>query len=141
MAINFDSYEKAIVSLEKALNLYNNNKNDELADMMQDSVIKRFEYTYEMSLKSIRRYLKTLDDYNPEEAKNISFQNFIRIAIDKGLVKSNVATWKDYRESRNITSHNYDAGKAGLIIKTAELFSDEARYILTALERNISNDD
>jgi len=82
-----------------------------------------------------------LDDYNPEEAKNLSFQNFIRIAIEKGLVKSNVAVWKDYRESRNITSHEYDAEKTDLIIKTAESFLGEARYILAALKRNINNDD
>ena len=48
------SFEKALNSLFEVIEVYNSDKNNLIT---RDSMILRFEYTYSLSLKMIKRYL------------------------------------------------------------------------------------
>ena len=52
--IDLTSFEKALVSLFEVIKVYNSDKANLIT---RDSMIQRFEYTYLISLKMIKRYL------------------------------------------------------------------------------------
>ena len=62
MKLILESLQKAINALIKALNEYDNNRNE----FVKDACIQRFEFTYDLSQKTIRRYLENTEA-NPEE--------------------------------------------------------------------------
>lgn len=98
----------AIEKLEKGFERY---EQDVLDEQIRDGLIQRFEFTYELSHKKLKRYLE-MASANTEEIDGLSFQGLIRTANEKGLLKSDWAVWREYREMRGKTSHAYDAGIA-----------------------------
>ncbi|MBO1926482.1 nucleotidyltransferase substrate binding protein [Thiomicrorhabdus sp. 6S2-11] len=124
---------KAINSLSVALNEY---KKDTSNEFVRDSCIQRFEYCYDLSAKFIKRYL-ALTSENPTEIKELSFQNLIRTAYGKGLLKNSWDEWWQYRDNRNVTSHGYDENKAIKVVTELPPFYQEMQYLLNSLqERN-----
>jgi len=104
-----------------------------------DSVVKRFELTYELSVRSLRRYLL---DYaaSPTEIDALTFQEMIRRGGELGLLANNWPEWKDYREARNETTHSYREEKAREIAAEAEIFLAEAEHLLENLKRRTARD-
>ena len=69
----------------------------------------------------------------------MTFNNFIREAFDKGLLRSDVTVWRDYRKKRGATDHTYDEEKAQEIFEIIPDFLKEVQYALARLqERNKS---
>jgi len=128
MKLDLTSLDKAINSLKKSIIRFENEPND---DIVRDSVIQRFEYTYSLALRFIQRYL-ILNLPIPEE--ELTFNNIIRQADKLKLLKHDLSTWNKYREMRNITSHTYDEDKAKLVSKIAISFLYEAEYLLYELQ-------
>jgi nucleotidyltransferase substrate binding protein (TIGR01987 family) len=86
-------------------------------DIYLDIVVKRFEFTFEMTWKAIKRAL----DYLGLECKSprACFQE----AHAQGLIESQVV-WLDMIEMRNLSSHVYDESEVrGLLTRMAE-FAD-----------------
>ena len=52
--IDFTSFERVLASLFEVIRIYNTDTSDLIT---RDSMIQRFEYTYSISLKMIKRYL------------------------------------------------------------------------------------
>lgn len=128
MQLDLTSFNNAILSLEKALNEYKINTND----FIRDSCIQRFEYTYELAHKSLKRHLEQIAA-NPNEIDNMSFQELIRDANEKGLLLNNWETWKLYRIYRGTTSHAYDQNKANEIFKEIPNFLMEVQFLYNQL--------
>ncbi len=105
-ALNLTSLKKAIASLEKAVIAHQKKVND---DLIRDAAIKRFEYTYELCSKMLRRHLEITE---AETVDQLSFPDLIRLAAERGLVEHSWDVWNDYRKARNITNHTYDEEKA-----------------------------
>lgn len=122
--------EKALSSLNEALLEYNK---DIKNLFVRDSCIQRFEYSYELAWKMLRRYLRITEASNIE-IEELNFQSLIRLGSDKGLLKNGWDQWKIYRETRNITSHAYDETKAQEIIKYIPSFYADALYLLNKLK-------
>jgi nucleotidyltransferase substrate binding protein (TIGR01987 family) len=99
-----------------------------------DSVIERFELTYELAFRNLRRYLI---DYLPSEGEvnDMSFAGIIRRADKEGLVRTGWPAWRDYKEARNHTVHTYREAKARDVAEKAALFLPEAEFVLAALQR------
>jgi len=92
--------------LKDALKRYSEVMRLEKSDVVRDSAIQRFEFTYELSWKTLKAYLeeKGLKElYAPKEV--------IRSAFQAGLI-SNDTTWLDMVETRNETSHIYNEDMA-----------------------------
>ena len=128
MKLDLSSFNKAITSFKIAIDEYNK---DTKNFFVRDSVIQRFEYTYSLSLKMIKRYLEN----NEENVNEFSFNELIRTANEKGLLLGNLENWNNYRLKRNITSHTYDADKAQEIISIVDNFYNEVKFLYKELEK------
>lgn len=126
--LELSSLKKAIKSLQEALDEYDKNSND----FMRDSCIQRFEYTYELSWKMLKRHLE-LTAANPAEIDELSFQELIRKGCEKGLLLGEWSDWKLYRIARGTTSHAYDENKAEEVFAVIPAFLKEAEHLYLKL--------
>jgi len=128
--IDFTSLSKAIASLAKALQAATLRPKDEF---VRDASIQRFEYTYELCVKSLRRQLTVMSD-SPSDIDALGYRDMIRMGVERGLIKSEVP-WFGYRELRNITSHVYDPAKAKKVFGALRRFLREAKDLHARLGR------
>lgn len=134
--LDFQSLEKAVAQLDAGLREALATPGSEL---LRDGVIQRFEYTYELSWKMLRRYLEaTLP--NPEEVDGMSFQALIRTGSEQGLLRSGWDNWLRYRKARGTTSHVYDGEKAREVFSVVPEFLEEARHLLDRLNEKMPRD-
>jgi len=111
--LDFSALGIAIKELGKSLNFATLDmaKDEELFKQFRNSVIQCFEFTYELSHKMLKRYLKEMSA-NPEKIEIATFAELIRTGNKKGLLLSEWARWKIYRQARNDGSHTYNENKA-----------------------------
>lgn len=119
--------EKALESLKKVLLEPEN-------DITRDSAIKRFEYTYELSWKFLKRYLEEVSP-TPSEIDSYSFKDLIRTGFEVGVIRD-VETWFGYREARNKTSHTYNETTAKDVYRILKDFAVDVDFLLGALKKN-----
>ena len=131
MIIDITSFKQATLRLQEILVRYNREPEDLV---VQDSVVLRFKYTYELAYKTLKRFL-TATSANPSEIDAMSFQDIVRTGNEKGLLKGNVGIWLKYRDKRNITSQADDSNKAKEVIALAPKFYKEAEYLLDHLSQ------
>ena len=134
--IDLSPFEKALASLFEVINVYNSNKNDLIA---RDSMIQRFEYTYSISLKMIKRYFAN-GAFVLENIEGMTFNEMIRQANKMGLLRSNLEKWNDFRQKRNLTSHTYDEEVAKSVALIIEDFACEAEFLLDKLKEKLCSD-
>lgn len=136
MAIELDikPLEKAIVSLATALARHDQTPGD---DIVRDACIQRFEFTYELSHKMLKRFLEATSA-NPADVDLMPFQDLIRTGSERGLLLSDWSRWKIYRTARSITSHIYDEKKAGEVFAIVPEFLREARHLRDRLRLGLS---
>ena len=131
--IDLTSFENAINSLIDVINIYESDKSN---IYMRDSMIQRFEYTYSLSLKMIKRYFRK-SAFEKEDLDSMTFNEMVRTANRMGLLGSNLEQWSEYREKRNMTSHTYDENIAEEVAAIIPLFKDEAVYLLHKLKEKL----
>jgi nucleotidyltransferase substrate binding protein (TIGR01987 family) len=118
-------FERALSSLEEILELPKDT-------VVRDATIKRFEYTYELAWKMIRRHLKWTGEAN---ADGLNRKDLFREAERIGLI-SNAEAWFDYTSARNETSHTYDEMKADEVYEEIKVFATDARKLLNELKKH-----
>jgi len=104
-----------------------------LKDTVRDGVIQRFEYTFELSWKMIKRYLEM---YMTEKIDEMSSKDLFRRGMETGLITDS-GKWFVFREARNKTSHTYDKKAAELIYKAAAEFLPHAEELVKRLKEKI----
>lgn len=143
MKLDLSPLENAAAQLEDAIAYYDSDlaANDPGLRMhLRAAVIQAFEFTYELSYKMLKRHLE-LASPNPAEIDAMGFRGIIREALGRGLLRSDLSTWNEYRRSRGTTSHAYNEPKAQEVFERVPDFLQEARYLLNQLqERNESLD-
>lgn len=87
-------------------------------EAVQDSLIKRFEYTLETAWKTCKRHL---EEEGFAEAATGSPKSIIRLAAQRKLV-GNPEAWFGYLRFRQDTSHDYSSDKADAVLDIAEDF-------------------
>lgn len=120
--LNFSPLAKAVESLRDALAQPKN-------PYTRDAAIQRFEYTFELSWKMLRRYLATeagIESFNLKE--------LFRQAGRQGII-ANVEAWFEYLKGRNLTSHTYNEQTADEVHRLASTFVDDADALLNELRR------
>jgi len=133
-SLDFSSLEKAIASLDEAVTEY---KKDFHNKFVRDASIQRFEYTYELSHKMLKRYLE-MTEPSAEEIDQMSFPNLIRTGSERGLMLNGWDTWKIFRDARNLTSHTYNEKKASKVCDIIPTFLQDAKYLLAQLKQRIA---
>src|SRR2546421_2570097 len=105
MKLDTSSLGNAVRRLREGLARYEREPSDE---QIRDGLIQRFEFTYELSHKMLRRYLKQ-NAASPDEFDRMPFADLIRTGNVQGLLLGEWPTWRRFREMRALTSHAYDA--------------------------------
>lgn len=129
---NIIALENAENRLQEMLARYNKEHEDEA---VRDSVIQRFEFTYSIALKTLRKYFIERA-FVLEEVNQMSFNEMIRTASQLNLLVSNLEKWTVYREMRNMTSHTYDEEIALQVVSIIPDFSKEIAYLITRLKES-----
>ena len=131
--LNLVSFEKALNSLDEIIVRYRKEKED---TAIRDALIQRFEYTYSLAIKMIKRYLKIYLTEN-EEVDTMDFNRTIREANRIGILLNNLEIWTIYRQKRNMTSYTYDEKKALEVVDIVNDFFKDAKYLLQKLKERI----
>lgn len=126
--LDFRSLNLATASLAEALDVAKSRPDDLF---VRDASIQRFECTFELCVKSLRRQLEAMSD-SPAEIDALGYRDMIRAGVERGLI-SEQANWFRYRELRNITSHIYDPAKAVQVFSKLPLFLRDAQALLFRL--------
>jgi nucleotidyltransferase substrate binding protein (TIGR01987 family) len=122
--------EKALTTLKEAWSEY---QKDLTNTFIRDSVIQRFEYTFELSHKLLRRFLSETESSRAEISEML-FNELIRLGCKRGLLLNDLETWDKYRKSRNLTSHNYDEFNAESIALIIPVFIEDIDYELLKIK-------
>ena len=95
----FVNFSRAFSLLSEALE----GEIEDLNDLEKEGVIKRFEFTFELSWNTLKDRL----EYDGVVMQSVTPRNVIRTAVATGLV-TNGQTWIKMLEDRRNTSHRYD---------------------------------
>lgn len=135
MPLDFSPLQNAIAQLDKSLKFATSPlalENPELFEQLRNSVIQCFEFTYELSHKMLRRFLKETSA-NPDEFESMTFADLIRTGNEQGLLRSDWVRWKTFRQARTDSSHAYDENKAVAVYQIVPDFMIEASYLCQRL--------
>ena len=93
--------------------------------------IKHFEFTYELSWLSIKRWLEA--NVSPTTGDGVTRRELFRLAAESRLI-DDVDRWMSYHLARNDTSHTYRKTTADAVFAVIPTFLHDARRLLHALE-------
>jgi nucleotidyltransferase substrate binding protein (TIGR01987 family) len=100
---------------------------------IRDGLIQRYEFTYEISHKILKRHLE-LKSPSPEVFDSMAFSDLIRTGNEQSLLRSDWTKWKIFREMRSKSSHTYDEQIAKEVVSIIPDFIAEAKFLLVKLE-------
>jgi nucleotidyltransferase substrate binding protein (TIGR01987 family) len=106
-------------------------------EQVRDGLIQRFEFTYELSHRMIKRYL-TETAASPDNIERMPFADLIRTGNAEGLLRGEWAAWRRFREMRTRTSHTYDAKAALQVVAAIPAFLEEAEHLCAELQRRLA---
>lgn len=131
MTLDISSFENAIARLDEGLARYRRDITD---TQIRDGLIQRFEFTYELSHKMLKRYLERTSP-TPHVFDSMPFQDLIRSGNEQGLLLNDWSRWKIYREMRAKTSHTYDEQKALEVVAVIPDMLSEAQHLRDQLKQ------
>ncbi len=126
--LDFSSLQKALASLQRGWDRSVLQPDDE---ELRDACIQRFEFTFELAWKMIKRRLERDLAYSAQ-LDGISFRELIRLAHEAQLI-DNVMPWWVFREMRNLSSHTYDTQIATQIYFVIVDFLPACQHLLQQL--------
>jgi len=101
----FNNLQKAFLQLQSALS------KKEINELEEQGVIQCFEYTFELSWKTLKDYLEEQGLQNINGPKDA-----IQEAFKTGIIQDG-DEWMNMIKSRNLTSHTYNEETAEEILK------------------------
>lgn len=106
-------------------------------EQLRDGLIQRFEFTYELAHRLLRRYLRQVSA-SPEAFDQMTFADLIRTANEQGLLLGDWPAWRRYRDMRARTSHTYAAAVAAQVVSGIPEFLAEAMHLRDQLQRRLA---
>lgn len=94
----FESFERAYILLRSAFD-----KEGEFSDLEKEGVSQRFEYTFELTWKTLKDYL----EYSGVAIEEATPRKIIKQAFEAQLIK-NGEQWINMLVQRNLLSHTYN---------------------------------
>jgi nucleotidyltransferase substrate binding protein (TIGR01987 family) len=134
MKLDATSLGNAVRRLGEGLARYEREAADE---QIRDGLIQRFEFTYELTHKMLRRYLKQTAA-SPDDIERMPFADLIRTGNAQGLLRGDWPVWRRFREMRTRTSHAYDAKVASQVASAIPGFLEEAAHFYAELQRRLA---
>ena len=134
MKLDTTSLGNAVRRLREGLARYEREPADE---QIRDGLIQRFEFTYELGHKMLKRYLKETAP-SPDEIEQLPFADLIRTGNAQGLLRSDWPAWRRFREMRARTSHTYDDKVASQVAAAIPAFLEETEHLYAELQRRLA---
>ena len=125
--------ERALSRLKEAIAKRESLFEEGFSDFYLDVIVKRFEFTFEMSWKSIKRYL----DFNGIDCR--SPRGCFKEAYALELI-SGEAVWLSMIEDRNLTSYIYSEEEARGILERVDQFVEAFDGLDLELHRRLGNE-
>ena len=121
----FDNFEKAFKQLQDAVS-----RIDELDDLSKEGLVQRFEYTFELTWKTMKDYLES-------KGVKVSFpRDTIKQAFATGVINDG-DVWLEMLDSRNLTAHTYDESNFN---KSVDLIVNKYFGLINELYENLKNE-
>jgi nucleotidyltransferase substrate binding protein (TIGR01987 family) len=134
MSLDITSLGNAVRRLREGLERHKREPTDE---QIRDGLIQRFEFTYELTHKMLKRYLKETAA-SPDEIDRMPFADLVRSGNAQGLLRDDWPAWRRFREMRARTSHTYDAKVASQVASAIPGFLEEAEHFYAELQRRLA---
>lgn len=129
----FSNFRRALEKLSDAVNEYNEK---EMSDLEKEGVIQRFEYTYELGWKTLQDLLIHYGHTDIKGPRPVLAQ-----ALKDGYIAGE-KTWREMKEARELTSHQYDEAKADKIVeKIASTYFKALHALLKRLEIELKKEE
>ena len=96
-------------------------------DIVRDAVIQRFEYTFELAWKNLKRVLE--EEYG---RRDLTIRDMFREGATLGLLEK-PEDWLEFHRARNLTSHTYSRKTAKEVYKIAKKFATQAGRLVAKL--------
>ena len=135
MSLELKTLQQAVTTLDQAIKVHKEHQKDEseLVLALRDSIIQRFEYTYELAWKYIQRWIS--NNINPESAELVySRKELYRLAARWGLIKDPLR-WFNYHEARNISAHTYAEANAQKVYLAAVAMVPDVLHLIDELKK------
>lgn len=134
IALDLRPLVKTIDRLGEGLVRYQKDISD---TQIRDGLIQRFEFTYELSHKMLKRYLE-MSSPNAAQFDGMPFSDLIRTGSEQALLLSDWPRWRVFREMRTKTSHTYNEAVALEVVTEIPSFLDEARHLCAQLQARVA---
>ena len=131
--IDYSKFQTSLKRLQEQYDFYlglDQEYPDAIQEGMAESVIQRFETSYDSLWKVLRRYLN--EALGIPEVPN-SPKPIFRIANENDLLESSVDQWFKYAKARIYTSHDYDGEKAKACLMLVPSYIDDAIALFTSM--------
>ena len=128
MPKNKSSSDLSLLPFEKALQSLTLVLKEKENAITRDAAIQRFEYTFELSWKVLKRYFKINNNLEIFNVKDI-----FREAGKQSLIEK-VEKWFEYLEARSLTSHTYDKEIAEKVLQYLPEFQKELKNFISKVK-------
>lgn len=129
-SLDIGPLERAVERLDEGWTRY---QQDTADTQTRDGLVRRFEFTYEIAHKMLKRYL-SMAAASPGQYDQAAFPDLMRTGAEQGLLLSGWPAWRRYREMRGKTSHAYDEAVALEVVAGIPDFLEEAQFLLARLD-------
>lgn len=102
---------------------------------LRSALIQSFEFSYELSVRLLRRVLIERAA-SADTVADLSFNDLLRGGADHGLL-GDPLRWRQWRELRNATAHAYNEAKAQAVAAAVEVFATDAMALLASMEAEL----
>ncbi|MEO8715450.1 MAG: HI0074 family nucleotidyltransferase substrate-binding subunit [Acetobacteraceae bacterium] len=134
MELDISPLANAVERLREGLERHRREPAD---DQLRDGLIQRFEFTYELSHRILKRFLRQVSA-SPDTYDQMAFQDLIRSANEQGLLLGDWSAWRRYRDMRAKTSHTYSASIAADVVAGIPDFLTEAIHLRDQLRQRLA---
>ena len=123
--VDISQLERALDSLKEAFSV------GVCGELERDGTIQRFEYTFELAWKTMRRCLIAMGNAQV----SASPRPVLRMAFREGFI-SDIELWFEFLEARNAASHIYDEGRADLVFEVSKKLPVEVEGLIAELKNS-----
>lgn len=107
---------------------------DDVVETLRAGVVQNFEVAYEQSWKMMKRWLEV--NTTPGDVDGVTRRQLFRLCHENRLI-DDVDAWMAFHQSRDETSHTYDAKTADDVFAVAREFLPAASDVFARIsERN-----
>ena len=134
--LDLTTFSKAINSMNDLVEQMENSEeikklNPTLILGLRAGVMQKFEFTYEIAWKYMKRWLE--NNVGASIVDGVARRQLFRLAFENGLI-NDIDSWMDYHNGRNRTSHTYNLVTADEVYVVAIKFLPDVKILYKVLE-------